>query len=47
MGILKKKIDTFKFRMNLKRTLIESSWEELQILKEELHKEFQRRNKKK
>ena len=47
MGIIKKKIDTLKFRMNIRRAFIESSWEELQITKEELHKEFQRRNKKK
>jgi len=46
LGLIKRKWDEMKFRMQLRKSFIESSTEELQITKEELHREFQRRNKK-
>lgn len=46
MALFKRKLNQMKFRMTLRKSFMQSSTDELQITKEELNREIQRRNKK-
>ena len=47
MGKLRRSISQLAYRMKLRKALQESSIEQLEISKEEINRELERRNKKK